>query len=167
MGRFLDRFENGMLKTAYWICMISLLIMLLLVVIVVFGRYFFSYTPAWSEELALFLMTWVGLFSASIAEQNKTHIRLSFIDRFYPRALLRIFGLIRYLLKVTFFGMMTYYGYILFSRTKLKFGAIPISYKWQFLPGLLTGIFCLTFLLLHIKKELTDRYDHVNLEDVS
>ncbi len=154
-----------MLSTANWVCMISLLLMLLLVMLVVFGRYFFSYTPAWSEELALFFMTWVGLFSACIAEHEKTHIRLSFIDRFYPRVLLRILGIIRYYLKIGFFGMMTFYGYQLFVTTKQRYGAIPLSCKWQFLPGLLTGVFCLTFLILRIKDEMTDRYDHLNLEE--
>jgi len=145
--------------------MVSLMLMLLLVIMVVFGRYFFNYTPAWSEELALFLMTWVGLFSSSISEHDKSHIRLSFIDRFYPRILLRIFGIIRYFLKLGFFGMMTFYGYKLFVSTQQRYGAIPLSRKWQFLPGLLTGAFCLLFLLLRVKQEMTDRYDHLNLEE--
>lgn len=161
MKRFLNGLDRAMMGTADGICITSLFLMLSLVMVVVIGRYFFNYTPAWSEELALFFMTWVGLFSSSVAEHEKTHIRLSFLDRFYPRKLRRILGVFRYYVKIGFFAMMTYYGIQLFMTTKQKYGAIPFSYKWAFLPGVLTGVFCLIFLLLRIRSEMTDRYDVV------
>ena len=165
MKRFLKGLDRAMLDTADTICIASLFFMLTLVMVVVIGRYFFNYTPAWSEELALFLMTWVGLFSASITERDKSHIRLSFLDRVYPRPLRRFLGILRYYIKIGFFAMMTYYGVQLFLTTKQKYGAIPFSYKWAFFPGILTGAFCLIFMLIRIRSEMTDRYDIVK-EDV-
>lgn len=165
MKRIIQRVDRLFENTADAICIASLILMVLLVFTVVIGRYFFNYSPAWGEELALFLMTWVGLFSSSISEHNKSHIRLSFLDRYYPPKLKRVFGIIRYYVKILFFSMMTYYGVLLFTTTKQKYGAVPFSYKWAFLPGILTGIFCLVFMLIRFRQEMTDRYEHINMEE--
>lgn len=145
-------------EVANWICIISLFVIVIVMMMVVITRYFFSYVPSWSEELCLFLLTWVGLFSSCIAESNDSHIRLTFIDGLFPPVVLRVFGIIRYFLKLGFFGLMTYYGIQIFSTTKQMFGAVKISYKWQILPGIFTGAFCLIFLLLKTKKIIFDKH---------
>ncbi len=141
------------------ICEFSLVVIVIVMMTVVITRYFFSFTPPWSEELCLFLLTWVGLFSSCIAENRDSHIRLTFIDGVFPPKVLRIFGIVRYLLKLAFFGLMTYYGVLIFSSTKQMFGAIKLSYKWQILPGVFTGAFCLIFLLLKTKKIFSDKHE--------
>ena len=145
-------------EIANWICTISLVIIVIVMTMVAITRYLFNYTPSWSEELCLFLLTWVGLFSSCIAENNETHIRLTFIDGLFPPPVLRVFGIIRYFLKLFFFVLMTYYGVKIFSTTKQMFGAVKISYKWQILPGIFTGGFCTIFLLLKTKKIFTDKH---------
>ncbi len=142
------------------ICEVSLVVIVIVMMTVVVTRYCFNFTPAWSEELCLFLLTWVGLFSSCIAENDNSHIRLTFIDGAFPPKVLHVFGIIRYLLKMMFFGLMTYYGIKIFGSTKQMFGAIKISYKWQILPGIFTGAFCLIFLLLKTKKIFTDKHEH-------
>ena len=78
------KIEKIFTEVANWLCIIALFIIVILLMVVVIGRYFFSYTPSWSEEMALCCLTWVGLFSSCIAENNDTHIRLSYIDRYFP-----------------------------------------------------------------------------------
>jgi len=157
MQKKINKFFNLL---ANWICIIALIVIVVLLMVVVIGRYFFSYTPSWSEDLALFCLTWVGLFSACIAEDRDTHIRLSFIDRYYPPWLLRICGIIRYFLKLFFFGLMTYYGIKIFTTTRQMYASVRISFKWQVLPGICVAVFCLIFLLLKFKKVMTDRHEH-------
>lgn len=152
------KIEKVFTEIANWICIVALFIIIVLLMVVVIGRYFFNYTPSWSEELALFCLTWVGLFSSCIAENYDTHIRLSFIDRYYPPIVLRICAIIRYFLKLAFFGLMLFYGIRIFSTTKQMYGAVKLSYKWQVLPGILMAAFCLIFDLLKFKKVMTD--DH-------
>ena len=153
-----DKIRKLLYEVANWICIAALFVIIVCLLVVVIGRYFFHYTPSWSEELSLFCLTWVGLFSASIAEYHGTHVRLSFIDHMLPPTVLRVFGIIRYFLKLIFFGLMTYYGFVIFNTTIQRFGAINLSYKWQVLPGLFTGIFCLLFHIFNFKKVMTDKH---------
>ena len=156
----IEKIKKFAYDIANWICIVALFMIITVLMIVVVGRYFFRFTPSWSEELSLFLLTWVGLFSSSIAEYNGSHIRLSFIDHCLPPVVLKIFAIIRYFLKLFFFALMLYYGVRIFSTTKQLFGAINLSFKWQILPGICTAAFCLTFLILDFKKVMTDRHDH-------
>lgn len=156
----LDKIRKTIYDIANWICIVALFLIVVVLMIVVVGRYFFNFTPSWSEELSLFLLVWVGLFSACIAEFHGTHVRLSFIDNSFPPILLRVFGIIRYFLKLVFFILMIYYGFRIFMTTKQRFGAIDLSFRWEVLPGLLTGIFCLLFLIFDTKRVFTDKHEH-------
>lgn len=156
MGNKINKFFH---ETANWICIVALIIIVVLLMVVVIGRYFFSYTPSWSEEMSLFCLTWVGLFSACIAENNDTHIRLSFIDRYYPPIVLRICGILRYFLKLGFFALMLYYGIQIFMTTKQKYASVDLSFRWQVLPGIFMAGFCIVFELLKFKKVMTDKHE--------
>ena len=57
-----------------YICKFMLVVQLVVVSGVVIGRYVFSVTPAWGEEMALFAMVWFGLLSASIGVRDDTHL---------------------------------------------------------------------------------------------
>lgn len=157
MANKINKFFND---TANWICIIALIIIVVLLMIVVIGRYFFNYTPSWSEEMSLFCLTWVGLFSACIAENDGTHIRLSFIDRYYPPIVLRICAIIRYFLKLGFFGLMLFYGIRIFATTKQMYASVKLSYRWQVLPGICMALFCIIFQLLKFKQVMTDKHEH-------
>ncbi len=154
-----NKIEKFFYEVANWICIVAMLVIIAVLMIVVVGRYFFQFTPSWSEELCLFLLTWVGLFSSCIAERNNTHVRLSFIDHMLPPVVLRAFGIIRYFLKMAFFVLMLYYGIVIFTTTKQTFGAIDMSMKWQILPGICTAAFCLIFLVVKFKDIMTDRHE--------
>ena len=154
-----DKIKKILFKIANWICLVAMVVIVVVLLIVVIGRYFFNYTPSWSEETALFMLTWVGLFSASIAEYRGSHVRVQFIDKAFPPKVLRVFGIIRWFLKVAFFTLMIFYGVKIFATTKQRFGAINLSYRWQVLPGLFTGVFCLIFTLLNAKTVFTDKHE--------
>ena len=112
------------------------------------------------QRLSLFMLTWIGLFSSCIAECYGTHVRVSVIDNAFPPIVLRIFGIIRYFLKLAFFTLFTYYACRIFSTTRQRFGALPLSYKWQVLPAICTGIFSLIFLILRTREIFTDKHEH-------
>ena len=87
-----------------YVCKIMLLIQLIVVSGVVFGRYFFSYSPAWGEELALFAMVWFGLLSASIRVRDDAHLSLTFMDNYLPEKIIKIRDLIVMIL-IALFGL--------------------------------------------------------------
>jgi len=154
-----DKIRKILFNIANWICLVSMIVIVVVLIIVVVGRYFFQYTPSWAEETALFMLTWIGLFSACIAEYHGSHVRVQFIDTVFPPVVLRIFGIVRWFLKMLFFALMIYYGMKIFTTTKQRFGAINLSYKWQVVPGLFTGLFCFIFSLLNVKTVFTDKHE--------
>ena len=161
-----DKIRKTLLAIADWICIVAQVSIIIILLIVVIGRYFFNITPSWTEETALFMLTWIGLFSSCIAECYGTHVRVSVIDSTFPPVVLRIFGIIRYFLKLAFFTLFTYYACRIFSTTRQRFGALPLSYKWQVLPAICTGIFSLIFLLLRTKEIFTDKHEHDTEKDL-
>ena len=112
-----EKARKIMLGIADGICVVAQASIVIILLIVVISRYFFNFTPSWTEETALFMLTWIGLFSSSIAEYYGTHVRVSAIDSFFPPVVLRIFGIIRYFLKLAFFSAFTYYGIRIFLTT--------------------------------------------------
>lgn len=124
--------------------------------IVVIGRYFFNKIPAWSEEFALFMMSWLAFFGAAIIERDKGHIRISIVDNYYPIGLLRVFSVLRYFIKLIFLCAMTYYGALLTFYAKDTFASVDLSKGWCFAPGFIAGLTMVCILLLNAKKELVD-----------
>ena len=54
----------------------------IIISIAVIGRYIFSYTPTWSEEIARVLMVWMSFLTASMAIKDNSHVRISVFDKF-------------------------------------------------------------------------------------
>ena len=141
---------------ADFIASIALTIMLLLMMIVVVGRYIFGIVPAWSEELALYLMSWLGFLSAASLEKNREHIRISIIEKVYPWAVMNICNTVRYIVKLIFSILLAYYGFILSMRATGYFASVEIPRKLTFIPGAVAGVIMTLMLTLQFKEEVVD-----------
>lgn len=136
-------------KCTEFICCLCLTVMVLSVSVAVVGRYLFHKTPAWSEELALLGMTWIGMLSASLAEFNDTHIRISTIDILEKYAWFRMFRQVIYTAaKIIFSLVLLYYGIRLTQSSWISvMGGIRISVGWKNIAAPLAGGCLLTVLL--------------------
>ena len=72
-------------RAIQWVCVGSMALQVLVVVYVVFGRFVLNNTPKWGEEIALLAMVWLSLFSAALAMEDDSHIRMSIFDRMFSR----------------------------------------------------------------------------------
>lgn len=133
---------------------VALVIMLGMMIVVVIGRYFFSVVPPWSEELALFLMSWLGFLGATAIEREKGHIRVSFIDTVYPRWLLNICNTLRYIIKLFFSIVLAWYGLDLSLHVKGYFASVEIPKRISFYPGFIAGVLIAALLLLRFREEI-------------
>ena len=133
---------------------IALVIMLGLMMVVVIGRYFFGVVPPWSEELALFLMSWLGFLGAVAIEKEKGHIRISFIDTVYPRWLLNVCNTLRYIIKLVFSIVLAWYGLELSIHVKGYFASVEIPKRLSFYPGFIAGVLIAALLLFRFREEI-------------
>lgn len=95
----------------------------IIISIAVIGRYIFSYTPTWSEEIARVLMVWMSFLTASMAIKDNSHVRISVFDKFFGEKALKIshtdfqnktsrqWNFIRYTICINLCGRITYGNY--------------------------------------------------------
>ena len=113
--------------------------------IAVIGRYIFSYTPTWSEEIARVLMVWMSFLTASMAIKDNSHVRISVFDKFFGEKALKIRDIIFSICNIAFSLILFWEGsklVIQTSRTKLPGSGISsgILYASICVGGLLMAI---------------------------
>ncbi|MHB8708397.1 MAG: TRAP transporter small permease [Desulfuromonadales bacterium] len=79
---------NKLLKPLDWledaICVLTLGSVSLIIFGQVISRYFFEYTPLWSEELARYLIVWSIFIGVSVGVRENKHIGVDALLRFLP-----------------------------------------------------------------------------------
>ena len=82
---------NKLLKPLDWledaICVLTLGSVSLIIFGQVISRYFFEYTPLWSEELARYLIVWSIFIGVSVGVRENRHIGVDALLRFLPHRL--------------------------------------------------------------------------------
>lgn len=151
-----SRIADWLYHAALAISVVALFFMVVLMMVVVIGRYFFNVVPAWSEEMSLLAMSYLAFLSAALIERDKEHIRISIIDLYYPKFVLRICNIVRYLVKLFFSGALCYFGFLLTINCKNRYASINVTQAFSFIPAVAAGVLMLAFLLLRAREELVD-----------
>lgn len=80
-----------LLKPIEWlenaICVVTLGAVSLIIFGQVISRYFFHYTPLWSEELSRYLIVWSIFIGVSVGVRENKHIGVDALIRFLPPTL--------------------------------------------------------------------------------
>lgn len=116
------KFFEGIYKIVEFASALCLCGQVVIISIAVIGRYVFSYTPTWSEEIARVLMVWMSFLTASMAIKDDTHVRISVFDRFFGEKGLKIRDTVFSIINIIFSLMLFWEGSKLVmqtSRTKL------------------------------------------------
>jgi len=109
---------------------------------------------SWTEELARYLMIWVGLLGACLAFEKRAHLGVDyFVGKFHPSG--------RRILKLTAFAVVLWFaigalcvgGWELVTRTlalKQDTPALGIPKGWVYLAVPISGAFTVIFTVGHI-----------------
>lgn len=139
------------------VCKVMLVIQLVVVSGVVFGRYVFSYSPAWGEELALFAMVWFGLLSASVRVRDDSHLSLTFLDEYLPAGVRKVRDAVVLLLIALFGLFFVIEGSALVDMTRNNtLPGMGISSSLLYLAVPLAGV----AILVQIVARFRDLYVH-------
>ncbi len=79
----LDKLFKGLRSILFWFSFVSMLLMLFIIFAQVVSRYFFGYTPEWSEELARFLFVWVVFLGSALIMGESGHLAVQFLPLHY------------------------------------------------------------------------------------
>ena len=108
----------------------------------------------WTEELARFLLIWVGLLGACLAFEKKAHLGVDFfVGKFHPSSqkTLQIFTLLVVL--VFAIAVLCIGGWELVNRTlalKQTTPALGIPKGWVYLAVPISGFFTVIFTLVEL-----------------
>jgi TRAP-type C4-dicarboxylate transport system permease small subunit len=108
---------------------------------------------SWTEELARYLMIWVGLLGASLAFEKRAHLGVDyFVGKLHPtgQKLLRLATFLVILLFAV--GVLVIGGWELVSRTlalKQDTPALGIPKGWVYLAVPISGVFTVIFTVGH------------------
>ena len=145
-------------KVVMFICKILLIADIAITSMSVAGRYIpFIPDPAWSEEVVLTCMSYMAVLSAALAIRRGAHIRMTALDPYLPKTLVKILDIIADLAVLILAVIMITVGWKYASGigSKGTYVSMPkVSRFWMYFPVPLAGVAMLIF-------ELEALYNHI------
>lgn len=142
------------------VCKLLLIADVMITSVAVLGRYVsFIPDPAWSEEIVLTCMAYMAVLSASLALRRNSHIRMTALDPYLPKTMVRIMDLIADAAVFAFALIMITAGwrYCVGLGSKGYYTSIPtLSKFWLYFPVPLAGVVMVIF-------ELEILYNHIKI----
>ncbi len=145
-------------KVVLFLCKLLLIADVLITSMSVMGRYIpFIPDPAWSEEMVLTCMAYMAVLSAALALRNGTHIRMTALDRYLPKNLLKALELTADVAVLFFAFVMLIEGskYAVGLGSKGFYTSLPkLSRFWMYFPVPLAGASMILFELEIVYKHI-------------
>lgn len=147
-------------KIVLTICKLLLIADILITTYQVLGRYVpFIKDPAWTEETILTLMSYMAVLSAALAIRRGAHIRMTALDRYLPKGLIKALDILAdFAVLVLAVIMMTQgWTYAISIGSKGTYVSMTwLSRFWMYFPVCLAGVAMIVFeieaLYMHIKS---------------
>jgi TRAP-type C4-dicarboxylate transport system permease small subunit len=128
----------------------------------IFTRFATDSPSSWTEELARFLLIWIGLLGAAWAYRTRAHLGLSYLVEKQSAALQKKLAIFSYLVSALFATSIMIYGgsqLVLLTLELKQFSAslgIKIGYVYMIIPisGVLITIYALDFIRATLAGEV-------------
>lgn len=145
-------------KVVLFICKLLLVADILITSMSVLGRYVsFVPDPAWSEEIVLTLMSYMAVLSAALAIRRGAHIRMTALDVYLPKTLIKILDLLAdaSIMALAFVMLIVGWQYATTLGAKASYVSLPkLSKFWMYFPIPIAGLAMIIF-------ELEALYNHI------
>ena len=145
-------------KIVMVICKLLLIGDILITTYQVLGRYVpFIPDPAWTEETILTLMSYMAVLSAALAIRRGAHIRMTALDRFLPKGVLKALDILSdvAVLALAVIMMVQGWTYAISIGSKGTYVSMTwLSRFWMYFPVCLAGVAMIVF-------EIEALYTHV------
>ena len=147
-------------KIVMVICKLLLIADILITTYQVLGRYVpFIKDPAWTEETILTLMSYMAVLSAALAIRHGSHIRMTALDRYLPKGLIKALDILADFAVLVLAVIMLVQGwsYAISIGAKGTYVSMTwLSRFWMYFPVCLAGVAMIVFeieaLYTHVKS---------------
>ncbi len=148
---FLRRLIEMMAAICTNVEVIFLAIMTFLVFFQVVTRYLFSYSIAWVEELARYLMIWMAFLGAASLFKDDSHIRMDLVYNKFPQGVRNFLGLLFGLLQIAFLVMLFKLGLEYAESVDIVVSpTLRISMRWPAMIISISSVMMIFFILSYM-----------------
>jgi TRAP-type C4-dicarboxylate transport system permease small subunit len=113
----MDAISRRVNRLAEWGMALLLAAMVLITGLAIAGRFVFSYSLFWSDEVTRFLLIWISFLGMSVGVRRGAHPGIDSVVRLLPSRAARIVLSGAVVLSLLFFALMIAYGGVLVLRT--------------------------------------------------
>jgi len=133
-------------------------------------RFFTDSPSSWSEEVARFLLIWIGLLGAAWAYRKRAHLGLSYLVEKCSKTSQQKLAIFSYLMAILFAALVMIYGGMKLVLLTLELNqmsaslGIKIGYVYMVIPasGVLISLYAFDFIRTGMSGE---HYTHPHLQD--
>ena len=145
-------------KVMLFVCKLLLVADIIITSMSVFGRYIpFIPDPSWTEEIVLTLMAYMAVLSAALAIRRGAHIRMTALDRYLPKNLIKVLDLLSdvCIMFLAFVMLIVGWQYASTIGSKGVYVSLPkLSRFWMYFPIPVAGFAMIIF-------EVEAIYNHI------
>lgn len=134
-------------------CVICFAAMTLIAILGVFFRYVMQSPFMWTEEVARYLLVWMGFIAISIALRQDKHIKVEVLDKLVPALVGSVIGYLVDALIAFFFVILLHQGYLMTVNNIMTASTFPMSMVWVLAAIPVAAFLTLVQLFLRVVKK--------------
>jgi TRAP-type C4-dicarboxylate transport system permease small subunit len=104
--------------------------MTMIAILGVFFRYVMQSPFMWTEEVARYLLVWLGFTAISMALRQNRHIRVDVMAAIAPPLVQQIVGYVVDVLVAVFFMVLLWQGWLMTKNNIMAASTLPVSMTW-------------------------------------
>ena len=135
-------------------CVICFAAMTVVAILGVFFRYVMQSPFMWTEEIARYLLVWLGFTAISIALRQDRHIKVEILDKMVSPLVMSILGYVVDAFIAFFFLVLLHQGYLMVANNIMSAATFPMSMAWVTAAIPVAAFLTLVQLLIGVIKKI-------------
>ncbi len=152
----MDRLREYVNRVIFVVSSLLLTVMVATVAWQVTSRYVFNSPSIFTDELARFLLMWIGMLGTTYAFGSKAHLSMDYLHTFLKADTVKIIKIILPILSIIFMGFVMVWGGTLLTLNTMKQLSpvlyVPMGAVYSILP--ITGVINILYFVTCITDEL-------------
>lgn len=140
------------------ICVLCFATMTLVAILGVFFRYIMQSPFMWTEEVARYLLVWMGFTAINIALRQDRHIKVEIIAKLVPPVIAKIVSYVVDVLVAFFFIILLKQGYLLTVNNMMTASTFHLSMSWILVAVPTAAALTLIQLFLNVIKKIFSEF---------
>lgn len=140
------------------LCVFCFATMTIIAILGVFFRYVMQSPFMWTEEVARYLLVWLGFTAVSIAMRQNKHIKVEVLASLVPSIVVKMMGYVVDIMISIFFIVLLWQGYLMTVNNIMAASTFQISMSWILAAVPVAAALTLIQLFLNVIKKIFSEF---------